>query len=242
MNILLVNDDGIEGQGLKILADHLKSYGKLTIMAPEAERSASGHSIAIHQEIKVQRISWGTDVDAYSISGTPADCVRIANSILNTRFDIVFSGVNNGLNLGTDVIYSGTVSAAVEATIAGIPAVAISTDVNCFDIVHSEIAAVLKVIFDKKLASTDYTLNINFPTREHTLSSGIKVARVGIKRFKTHFKEVKPNHYKSISNDITYDTRSDSDVVLAAKGFITITPLEVEQSSYNHFEILKNLL
>lgn len=242
MNILLVNDDGIEGQGLKILANHLTQFGKLTIVAPAKERSASGHSIVIHQEIEVRKVNWSSTITAYSISGTPADCVRIANSILDTKFDIVFSGVNNGLNLGTDIIYSGTVSAAVEATIAEIPAVAISTDVNCFDIVNNELDFILNTIFQKNLASKDYTLNINFPTKEYDKSHGIQIARVGIKRFKTHFIESKPNYFKSISNDITYDERSDTDVVLASRGYITLTPLEVEQSNLKHFEKIKTAL
>ncbi len=102
----------------------------------------------------------------------PADCTRLSLSLLNTDFDIVFSGINNGLNVGTDIIYSGTVSAAREAKISGLPAVAISTDFDAFSIVDQELDALLEYIFSNQLYSKDYILNVNFPTKEFTSSKG----------------------------------------------------------------------
>ena len=240
LNILVANDDGINAIGIKILANALKKYGDVTVCAPDGGRSASGHSIVLHDTLGFNFVERKDDIDWYVTTGTPADCSRLAIGLIDKEFDIVFSGVNNGLNLGTDIIYSGTVAAAREAHIEFIPAVAISTDFDSFDIVYKELDMVLQKVFEEKLYSKNYVLNINFPTSDYKESLGFKYCRQGIKRFKTTFVLNDEGRYVNTDNDIVYDTREETDVYQASKGYITLVPLKVEQTCYESLAELKN--
>lgn len=237
MNILVVNDDGYNAKGIKLLANSLKKYGNVIVCGPESGRSASGHSIVLHDTLSFEFVEECDGIKWYKTSGMPADCVRLAVNLLDVEFDIVFSGVNNGLNIGTDIIYSGTVAAAREAMIEFIPAVAISTDFDSFKIVETELLSVLEKIFNEKLYSKEYVLNVNFPTMKYHKSIGYKFCRQGIKNFKTTFVLNSEGRYVNTDNDIVYDNNPDTDVYLADKGYITIVPLKVEQTSYKHLEI-----
>lgn len=240
MNILVVNDDGIDAVGIKKLAYALKKYGNVTVSAPDKGRSASSHSIILHDKLSYEYVGLKDGVNWYKTSGTPADCVRLAFDLIDTKFDVVFSGVNNGLNIGTDIIYSGTVAAAREANIEFVPAVAISTDFDSFDIVDRELDLVLEKIFNEKLYSKEYVLNVNFPTMKHTKSLGYKFCRQGIKNFKTKFVKDEDGLYRNTDSDIVYDKNIDTDVYLADEGFITFVPLKVEQTDYDKLIFLKN--
>ena len=240
LNILVANDDGINAIGISILANALKRFGNVTVCAPDGGRSASGHSIVLHDTLGFNFVERKEDIDWYVTTGTPADCVRLAVDLIDKEFDIVFSGVNNGLNLGTDIIYSGTVAAAREAQIEFLPAVAISTDFDSFDIVKKELDMVLDKVFEEKLYSKDYVLNINFPTCDYKESLGFKYCRQGIKRFKTKFVLNEEGRYMNTDSDIVYDTREDSDVYQASQGYITLVPLHVEQTCYKALDELKN--
>ena len=219
LNILVANDDGINAIGISILAHALRKYGDVTVVAPDGGRSATGHSIVLHDTIGFNFVERKDDIDWYVTTGTPADCIWLAVDLLDKKFDIVFSGVNNGLNLGTDIIYSGTVAAAREAQIQYLPAVAVSTDFDSFDIVNNELDTVLQKVFEEKLYSKNYVLNINFPTCEHKKSLGYKYCRQGIKRFKTKFVLNEEGRYVNTDSDIKYDTREDSDVYQASQGY-----------------------
>ena len=226
MNILVVNDDGVFHQGIKILAQNLMPYGNVYVVAPHRARSAASHSIVLTRPLSFERIDDIIEgAITYQIDGKPVDCVRLATSILDVKFDFVFSGINNGLNLGTDIIYSGTVAAAREGFIEGINSIAISCDRN-FNIVKNEIKDLIKYIFDNKLYSKDYVVNINFPTEEYNTSLGIKYTNQGIKRFKTEYEKNKDGKYIVKEDIITYDKCKDTDVYLASKGYITITYLD----------------
>ena len=240
LNILVANDDGINAIGISILSNALKKYGNVTVCAPDSGRSASGHSLVLHDTLGFNFVERKDDIDWYVTTGTPADCVRLAVDLIDKEFDLVFSGVNNGLNLGTDIIYSGTVAAAREAQIEFLPAVAISTDFDSFDIVNKELDMVLNKVFEEKLYSKDYVLNINFPTCDFSESKGFKYCRQGIKRFKTKFVLNDEGRYINTDSDIVYDTREDSDVYQASQGYITLVPLHVEQTCYKALDELKN--
>ena len=231
MNILVVNDDGINAEGIDILAHHLMKYGNVIVVAPNQGRSAASHSIVISDSIYFGEANRFSDIKSYEISGTPADCVRLASSILDINFDLVFSGVNNGLNCGTDIFYSGTVAAAREGMILGIPSVAISTDFSSFDIVKNELDDLLKYIFDNKLYSKDYVLNINFPKKTFTKSLGYRFTKQGIKLYKTVFMEVENKKYKERDSKVTIDN-DINDVTLGEKGYITFVPLGLDQTSH----------
>ncbi|MFB0515227.1 MAG: 5'/3'-nucleotidase SurE [Candidatus Neomarinimicrobiota bacterium] len=128
--ILISNDDGIQAAGLRALCEAMLSLGEVVVMAPEVERSAAGHAITLADPLRVNEVNLGlSDVTAYSCSGTPADCVKLAVlAVLSRRPDLVVSGINHGSNTGINVIYSGTISAATEGTILGVPSAAFSID------------------------------------------------------------------------------------------------------------------
>lgn len=127
MNILLTNDDGIEAEGINTLAELLSKYHDVIMVAPENQRSASSHSITIYEPIIVKQVKKPYNIEAYSISGTPADCVRVAlDKLVPDNIDMVISGINKGLNIGNDILYSGTVSAAIEGAMYKVPSMAVS--------------------------------------------------------------------------------------------------------------------
>lgn len=236
MNILIVNDDGYGAKGIEILKSFLAPYGNIYVVAPERQRSGASHSFTYRGPFHLTR----QKENEYMLDALPVDCVRLAQA-LDVKFDIVFSGINDGLNLGTDVLYSGTVGAAREALIEGYPSVAISTDMGAFDIVINELKEVLELIFKNKLYSNKYVLNINFPTKEHKKSVGIKIAKVGKKIFHSHI--IKENDiYDIASESVTYDKDPATDVALAYKGYTTLVPIGFDETDYLGIEDLKSKL
>ena len=177
-------------------------------------------------------------IKKFKVSGMPSDCVRLATTILNVDFDVVFSGVNDGLNIGTDIIYSGTVAAAREGIINGIPSVAISTDFGNFEIVENELKDLLHFIFEKKLYSKEYILNVNFPIKKYNKSKGIKVGKQGIKIFKTTFKKEGIHTYVTSSEEEIHDESIGTDVNYADNGYISIVPLKLDQTNYDQIAFL----
>ena len=242
MNILVVNDDGIKGRGIHILASRLKKYGNVYVVSPDRGRSAASHSVILTKPLTFEKVDEIDGVTCYQTSGMPADCVRLATIILDVDFDVVFSGVNDGLNLGTDIIYSGTCAGAREAVIEGIPGVAISTDFKSFDIVEKEIDNVLELVINKTLYSRNYILNINFPISKFTESKGIKLAKQGDKIFTSIFSEIEPNLYSVVNEEEIHDKREDTDVYLADQGYVTLVPVQVDQTNYEALNRLKELL
>ena len=242
MNILVVNDDGIKVRGIHILASRLKKYGNVYVVSPDRGRSAASHSVILTKPLTFEKVDEIEGVTCYQTSGMPADCVRLATIILNVKFDVVFSGVNDGLNLGTDIIYSGTCAGAREAVIEGIPGVAISTDFKSFDIVEKEIDNVLELVINKKLYSKEYVLNINFPISKFTESKGIKLAKQGDKIFTSIFSEIEPNLYSVVNEEEIHDKREDTDVYLADEGYVTLVPVQIDQTDYKVLNKLKELL
>lgn len=242
MNILVVNDDGINAEGLHILVNALAKHGNVYVCAPDRGRSAASHSIDLVNPIEFIELEIPNAVKAYKISSTPVDCVRVFNGALDIKIDVVFSGINNGLNLGTDIIYSGTVAAAREAMIEGYKSVAISCDRDCLADIKNELDDILEFIFNNNLLSKEYTLNINYPTSSYKKSNGIKICRQGKKRFKSYFKPNSDGLYKTSHEEITYDTNKDTDVYLADKGYITVVPIKVDQTNYEVFNRLKEKL
>lgn len=166
MNILVVNDDGINSLGIHLLAEHAKSFGKVTVVAPDSQCSAMSQKLTIFEEICIKKHNEFPvdEVDAYSVSGTPADCVKLAYHILlKEKPDIVLSGVNKGYNLGIDIAYSGTVGAAFEALQLGIPAIAFSTSTKSdFHIVEQKIDEIISELLATPISKREL-FNVNFP-------------------------------------------------------------------------------
>lgn len=165
MNILVVNDDGITSPGIERLAQMAKKFGEVYVVAPASQCSAMSQRISVFGEMTIRKESFSVEgVHAYSVTGTPADCVKVAlQYILPEKPDYVFSGINHGFNVGYDILYSGTVGAAVEALSEGVPSMAFSCEMNdVFTIVDEYMYDITKELMDTPIAS-NALWNINFP-------------------------------------------------------------------------------
>jgi 5'-nucleotidase len=239
--ILVSNDDGIHSEGIKALARALRRVGEVYVVAPDRERSAASHSLTLHRPLRVEL--HGTN--AYAIDGTPTDCINIAvNGILKKKPDLVVSGINKGGNLGDDVTYSGTVSAAMEGTLLGIPSIAISlVSRGNFDFTLAARFAVRLARFVLKNGlPKDTLLNVNVP--EGVDIKGYRVTKQG-KRFygDAVVEKVDPRgkKYYWIGGDILkWEGGQDTDFQAVADQFISITPVHLDLTNHSSFKELHN--
>lgn len=238
--ILVSNDDGIRARGIDALASALTGLGEVWVVAPDRERSAASHSLTLHRPLRVEEIGerW------YAVDGTPTDCVTIAiGNILPRRPDIVVSGINNGPNLGEDTLYSGTVSAAMEGTMLGIPSVAFSHEAR-IDIDFTA-AAAFAVKVTKKILETglpnDTLLNVNVPKGE---PRGYRFTRLG-KRTYTDLiiEKVDPRgkKYYWLGGDMEkWEGGEDSDFHAMQERLISITPLHLDLTNFSSLDEIKD--
>ena len=249
MNILITNDDGIYADGIIELSKEISKIANVYVVAPEGQRSATGHSITIHSPIMVQESYMGDNIKAYSISGTPADCVKIGIEAIfkDINFDLVLSGINNGPNLGTDVIYSGTVSAAIEGFILNKPSIAVSY--NKFKVkreIYAEAAkyvvSLIENLKDRLDLLNDCILNVNIP---NTKVKGYKVTKLGERKYENVMEErMSPfgqRYFWIGGNIMELDQDKDSDITCVNNGYISITPINIEMTNLSKFEILKDI-
>ncbi len=249
MNILITNDDGIYADGIRELAKEVSKIANVYVVAPESQRSATGHSITIHSPIMVQESYVGENIKAYSISGTPADCVKVGIEAIfkDINFDLVLSGINNGPNLGTDVIYSGTVSAAIEGLVLNKPAIAVSyNDFKVKSEVYAEAAKhvvdIIENLKDKLDLLNDCILNVNIP---NMTVKGCKITKLGERKYDNVLEErISPfgQRYFWIGGDIReLEQDEDSDITCVNDGYISITPVNIEMTNLEKFERLKDV-
>ena len=193
-NILISNDDGIQAEGIRLLAQTLRAKGKVYVVAPDGQRSASSHCLSLHDDLVLTEVTDFLGAEkAWKLSGTPADCVKVGYDILRKQgimVDIVYAGINHGANLATDTMYSGTVSAAAEGVFLGLPAVAVSVCDHYpkyFDGACDLAAAVFEHAMETKGSGTVVSLNApNIPRAE---LKGVKVARLGTLTYHDWFDE-----------------------------------------------------
>ncbi|KAB3524958.1 5'/3'-nucleotidase SurE [Alkaliphilus serpentinus] len=248
MRILVTNDDGIFSEGIYKLAKALQEVGEVVVIAPNSEQSATGHSITLHRPLRVSKVKFfDTDIEAFAIDGTPVDCVKLGVEALlkDQAPDLVVSGINSGPNLGTDVIYSGTVSAAVEASILDIPSIAVSMASSKFQGFDEAAAFTCKIaksihhISDSK----NTIMNINFPTCPSKLIAGVKVTTLGIRRYSNSLierKDPRGNSYYWISGTaMELEQEDTSDVVAINNNYISITPIHFDLTNFESYEELK---
>lgn len=248
LNILISNDDGIYSNGIYELAKRMTNLGKVTVVAPDKEQSAIGHAITMHQPLRCKKIKlYDLDIDAWWVNGTPADCVKLGvETLLPERPDLIISGINNGENLGTDIIYSGTVSAAIEGSIFNIPAIAVSYEKHGeadYSLVAEAAAEVISqlLIYEK---DEKFLLNINIPTANNMSDlKGVKITKLGVKKYKNNFQERKDprgNSYYWLAGElIESDIDEDTDIFAVRSGYISITPIHINLSSYKDISRLK---
>jgi len=233
LRILVTNDDGIFSEGLKVLAEALAEVGEVIVVAPDREQSASGHSLTLNRPLRIQKVRehW------FTVDGTPTDCVNLGvHGLLKEEPpDLVVSGINFGLNMGNDVTYSGTVSAAFEANLHGLPGIAFSQEVEeGFSFLRS--AALAHDLLSELLAvgplPKDLLLNINFPAEE---PRGVRWTRLGKRRYKqTVVEKVDPKgrKYYWIAGTPEWELESGTDQAALTSGIISVTPLHLDLTDY----------
>ncbi len=244
MNILLCNDDGIHARGISVLHSAIGKQGKLHVVAPDMERSAAGHAITLTDPIKALSVEKNGQPFGTAVSGTPADCIKLALCLLHKDDlpGLVVSGINLGSNTGISVLYSGTVSAASEAVILGVPGIAIS--LCTYQDPHWETAAqVAKEIVAKVLKNPlpDGTLlNVNIPNVPLAELKGMKAARMGrsrfVEKFSTHL-DPRGNSYYWLDGELDLlDDSADTDVRVVRSGYVALTPIHIDLTARHAME------
>jgi 5'-nucleotidase len=243
--ILVTNDDGVYSPGLKALLDPLSEFTQVYVVAPDRERSASSHSLTIHNPLRVQQL----DERIFSITGTPTDCVAVgASKILPRKPALVVSGINHGPNLGDDITYSGTVSAAMEGTILNIPSFAISLDSRQGDDLYYDTASSFAVnavhFILKHSLPYDTLLNINIPNRPIEKVAGVRVTRQGKRVYEGSIRETTSpwgELYFWIGGGTPYwEHGEDTDINAVNEGYVSITPLHLDLTNHEAIDMLKN--
>jgi 5'-nucleotidase len=246
IKVLISNDDGIHALGIRTLVERLSLDYEVYVIAPDRERSATGHALTLHKPLRVDEINMGENVaKAYSVTGTPSDCIKIGlNAILESRPDVVVSGINHGPNLGADVLYSGTVSAALEGALNGLPSIAVSL-LNGYD-KNADFrpgADFIAGFIPQAVASNlppRTIFNVNIPAVPITDMTGIKMTSLGVRMYTdTYEKRVDPRNqvYYWLAGEILDDTEEadDSDVVAMRNNMISITPVTFDMT---HWKVL----
>ncbi len=234
MRFLLTNDDGIYSRGLSALYEELSKEAECLIVAPEVEQSAVGHAITISRPLMVRRAKKNGGFLGYAVAGTPADCVKIGiRELAEKPLDLVVSGINIGANVGINVIYSGTVSAATEGSILGVPSLAISLDTHDRDADFSfaaQFARKMAVFMLKHNPNKNIPLNINIPAIPEKEIKGVVVAKQGKARLMESFErrvDPRDNIYYWLAGEtrVSETEDADSDACVLNRGMISITPI-----------------
>ncbi|HMP73075.1 MAG TPA: 5'/3'-nucleotidase SurE [Kiritimatiellia bacterium] len=246
MRILICNDDGIHAPGIHALYHAVKDLGDVTVAAPDRERSAVGHAITISDPIKCKEVQFEDSFKGYAIGGTPADCVKLAvYALVDQRPDLIISGINLGPNAGISVIYSGTVSAATEGTILGIPSIAIS--LNTFqnpnwDTPAKVARAVAQRVIEQGLPE-ETLLNVNVPNLPWEHIKGYKTTSMGRSRFEEvfhHRTDPRGNVYYWMDGELELHTgQENSDVQALEEGFVSLTPIWFDLTNYRRLDAFR---
>ncbi len=245
--ILVTNDDGVYAPGIYALHAAMKELGRAVVVAPESERSAVGHALTISDPLRVWEVDRFGDKFGYAVNGMPADCVKLAvKAILDRKPDLVVSGINQGPNTAINVIYSGTVSAATEGTLMGIPSIAFSLASfrkSDFDFAgHFATHLARKVLKDGLPTGT--LLNVNIPALPAEEILGVKITRQGKGRYEEYFeKRVDPmnrNYYWLSGKKLQLDNDSDVDDVAIMERYVAITPIQFDLTDYKVLDEIKN--
>lgn len=245
MHILLSNDDGYLAQGLIALAEGLQSFAEISVVAPDRNRSAASNSLTLEMPLRAQQMANGF----IKVDGTPTDCVHLAiTGLLDKEPDMVFAGINHGANLGDDVLYSGTVAAATEGRFLGLPAVAISmvsSDPQNLDTAVKVAGEILQRLLDKPLAK-DILLNVNVPDLPWAEIKGFHSTRLGQRHKAEPVIQAKDPRGRIIywvgPPGSEQDAGPGTDFYAVSKGYVSVTPLQLDLTRYDTLDILKEWL
>lgn len=247
MKILISNDDGIDAPGINALVQKLKTLGEVTVIAPRTEQSAVGHAITMKIPLRVTEYYKNGDFFGYAIDGTPADCIKIGiRSIMKCKPDIVISGINQGSNAAINIIYSGTVSAAREAAIMDVPAIAISqTSHDAKDFRYSaKVATELTKLVLKNGLPNGTLLNVNVPDLPEEQIAGVLLTRQGKSKWDDIYEErIDPygkKYYWLTGNLIEADNSLDADHYAVKNNYVSVTPVHFDLTDYSTYNSMNS--
>ncbi len=248
MRILITNDDGVLAPGLMALRRALSSLGDVYVVAPERPRSGAGHAITLHKPLRLTETTLADGAPAWAASGTPSDCVTLAlSAILDHRCDLVVSGINDGPNLGWDVTYSGTVAAAMEGAIFGVPSIAVSLcrepdEPSCFDVAAETAWRVARYVGQTGLPP-HVLLNINVPNQLAPGAPRLVVTCQGTRQYNDRIDErVDPwgkPYYWITGSPANEPNDPESDVLVVQRGLISVTPIHLDLTAHHMRDVMK---
>ena len=238
MRILITNDDGIQGEGLLHLVNWAKKLGEVVVAAPKEEQSAKSHTIEIRKSFEGKKVEYMPGVTAYAVDSSPADCVRLMVLGLHETFDLVLSGINKGLNVGSDIMYSGTVAAVFEAAALGLKAIAVSTEPKAISVAWEELDRIWEYFCKHDLLNKHNIYNVNIPMN----AGDIRITRQGGPYYSDDFLPEENDMFRPKGKPVYAPSCDclDTDTVLTRKE-ISVMPLttqRVDMSAYKSLKIL----
>ena len=246
--ILVTNDDGITSPGIRCLIDVMKTIGKVVVVAPDRVRSAVGHAITVAEPLRLEKIKDNDRCKEYVCDGTPADCVKMAlNIVLDSKPDLIVSGINHGSNASSNVIYSGTMSAAIEGAVESILSIGFSVTSPLWDIDISAYKKYVKIITKNVLKNglpKGICLNVNIPDIKEEDIKGVKVCRQANARWIEGFEKRKDPHQKDYywlnGTFEIFDDGHDTDEWALKNDYVSIVPVQFDLTAYNMIQTIKN--
>lgn len=238
--ILITNDDGITAPGIMNLVEAVKDLGKIIVVAPDRPQSGMGHAITIGQPLRLHKVHAFGDIESYACTGTPVDCVKLAvDKVLHRKPDLCLSGINHGANHSINVIYSGTMSAAVEAAIESIPSAGFSLLDYNIEADFSGARKYARMVVEKMLATKldkHTVFNVNIPSVPVELLNGIMVCKQAYAKYEEDFVErVDPNgrkYYWLTGEFVNFDKGTDTDVWALANNYVSVVPVQFDLTNY----------
>ena len=238
--ILITNDDGVTAPGIQNLIEAVKDLGKVVVVAPDKPQSGMGHAITIGAPLRLHKVNLIAGVEAYSCTGTPVACVKLAvDKVLHRKPDLCLSGINHGANHSINVIYSGTMSAAVEAAIESIPSVGFSLLDYSIDADFTGARKYVRIIVEKMLSEKQdkhTVLNVNIPSVPADHIKGIKICRQAYAKYEEDFVERNDptghRYYWLTGEFVNFDKKKDTDVWALAHNYVSVVPVQFDLTNY----------
>lgn len=239
--ILVTNDDGIFAPGIRVLAEEMKAYGRVLVVAPDKPQSAMGHAITVHHYLRLERTDLADGVEAWKCSGTPVDCVKLAiyKLLKGGKPDLLVSGVNHGANISINVLYSGTMSAAVEGAMEAIPSIGFSLMDHAIEASFAHVRPVIRKVVGNVLKHgmpAGTCLNVNVPTEEKGPLKGMRVCRQADANWEDDFEtRVDPagrEYYWLRGEFKDHDNGEDTDVRAVRNGYVSIVPVQYDMTAH----------
>lgn len=245
--IFVTNDDGIFSKGLKSLVEVVSTFGSVVIIAPDKPQSGMGHAITLHQPLRLSKVQVFDNQESYTCSGTPVDCVKLGiYEIMKRKPDLLVSGINHGENISTNVLYSGTMSAAVEGAMENIPSIGFSlcdfkSDAD-FDGAKMIVEKVVKMVFNNVFPQ-NICLNVNIPKIPLKEIKGVKIARQATAywedRFDKRYDQFNNPYYWLAGDFGNFDHGEDTDIYALSQGYASVVPTQFDMTSYSAMEMMK---